>query len=293
MSNTFVLKNEELVVTFSTHGAEMISVKRGDCEYIWQGDPTYWKGKAPMLFPICGRLYGGKYTYGGTVFELPNHGFMRNSEFRMVDIADDCISFALEANAATREVYPFEFSLTVTHLLQGSCVFTQVTVQNNSATETLPATFGAHPGFNVPLDGKGSFDDYYVEFGEVCSPDEIVQTENGFLTGHRRAYPLIDGKRIPLRHSLFDIDSTFLSRVAGSVTLKSNLTDRSVTLTYPDMPYLGIWHAPRTDAPYLCIEPWCGLPAFDGITDNIATKADMFRIPPANEKSIAFSIAFE
>lgn len=55
--NTYVLKNDQLQVTFSTHGAEYISVKRGACEYIWQGDPAYWSGKAPMMFPICGRFF--------------------------------------------------------------------------------------------------------------------------------------------------------------------------------------------------------------------------------------------
>ncbi len=293
MSNTYILKNEELTAIFSAHGAELISVRRGGCEYIWQGDPTYWKGKAPMLFPICGRLYKGQYTYGGTVYELPNHGFMRNSEFLMTELCDDRICFMLEANAATRAVYPFAFRLTVTHLLQGARILTQVTIANTGKNGILPAAFGAHPGFNIPLDGNGAFEDYYLEFGEVCSPDLIEQSDAGFLTGRRRAYPLIDGKRINLRHSLFDIDSTFLSRVADSITLKSDRTERRVTLSYPDMPYLGIWHAPRTDAPYLCIEPWCGLPAFDGEVDDLAHKHDMFRILPGSEKTVAFSIAFE
>ncbi len=289
---TYVLKNAELTAAFSTMGAEVISVKRGSCEYIWQGDPTYWKGRAPMLFPICGRLYGGQYTYEGKTYEMACHGFMRNREFRMVDIGDDSITFSLESDAQTRALYPFDFRLTVTHLLQGSSLFTEVTVEN-TGDEILPAAFGAHPGFNVPLEGNGKFTDYYLEFTEPCSPDEILMTDTCFRTGRNTAYPLRDGKRLPLRHDLFLIDAVFLSRVASGVTLKSDTTERSVTVKYPDMPYIGVWHKPGTEAPYVCIEPWCGMPSYDGQTDDFSTKSDMFRIVPGGEKTVCMSMSFD
>ena len=289
--NTYVLKNDQLTATFQTLGAECVSVKRGECEYIWQGDPTYWKGKAPMLFPICGRLFGGKYSYGGRTYEMTNHGFMRNVEFALKLLGDDCIVFELESNDFTRAQFPFDFKLTVTHRLEGEKISTEVAIRNTGAT-VMPCTFGEHPGFNVPLEGEGAFEDYVLEFGEACSPDEIVMTDTCFLTGKHRAYPLADGKTLPLRHSLFNIDAIFLARVADSVTLKSKTTERSVTLSYPQMPYLGIWHAPRTDAPYVCIEPWCGLPAYDGETDDFATKPDMFRLQAGTEKTITFEIAY-
>lgn len=289
--NTYVLKNDQLTVTFSSHGAEVVSVKRGNCEYVWQGDPTYWKGKAPMMFPICGKLFGDEYTYGGKTYAMKQHGFLRNSDFDMLDLTDDRITFALRANDETRALYPFEFALTVTHVLEGDTVKTEVCVQNKGEGG-LPFTFGAHPGFNVPLDGGGAFEDYYIEFAEPCSPDEISKTDTCLQIGRHRAYPLKDGKILPLHHGLFDIDSIFFARVADRVTLRSHTTERSVTLTYPQFPYLGIWHAPRSKAPYLCIEPWCGLPSYDGETDDFATKPDMFRLQAGEEKTIVFSISY-
>ncbi len=294
MSKTYVLKNEELTAVFSERGAELTSVLRGDCEYIWQGDPAYWKGSAPMLFPICGQLANQKYTWNGMEYKMPMHGFMHRVDFHMVDIADDYICFELEANAATRAIYPFEFRLTVSHLLQGSCIFTQVTIANPDETVTLPATFGAHPGFNIPLEGKGAFSDYYLEFGEVCSPDLIEVAESGMINGRRSAYPLVDGKRISLSHRMFDNnDGVFLVQVDKSITLKSDRSNRSVTVTYPDMPYLGLWHATNSDAPYLCIEPWCGMPNVEGVSEDFATRPDMFRILPGGEKTVALSISFD
>lgn len=289
--HTYILKNEQLTVTCQTLGAEVISVKRGNCEYVWQGDPTYWKGKAPMLFPICGRLFGGKYVYEGRTYEMNQHGFMRNEEFEMVLQTEDSIVFVLRANERTLAQYPFPFVLTVTHTLRGDTVATELCVEN-TGEGIMPFTIGAHPGFFVPLGDEGAFEDYVLEFGEACSPDEIVMTDTCFLTGKRRAFPLEKGTTLPLRHSLFDIDAVFLSRVADSVTLRSDKAARSVTFSYPQMPYLGIWHAPRTDAPYICIEPWCGLAAYDGEIDDLASKPDMFRLRAGEEKRVAFAISY-
>ena len=288
----YILKNDQLTVTLSDHGAEMISAKRGDCEYVWQGDEAYWKGQAPILFPICGRLFEQTCTYEGKTYRMGTHGFARSSDFYVKKATDTEIVFGLDANDDTRAVYPFDFALEISYCLEGARLSTTATIRNTGST-VLPATFGGHPGFNVPLDGTGAFTDYYLEFGEACSPDEIMMTPTCFLTGKRQAYPLVDGNRLPLSHDLFNIDAIFLSRVANSVTLRSDKTDRAVTLRYSDMPYLGIWHAPRTDAPYLCIEPWCGLPAFDQTIEDLATKPDMFRICPHSQKSVQFSVEFQ
>lgn len=37
--------------------------------------------------------------------------------------------------------------------------------------------------------------------------------------------------------------------------LTSDKGKKSIHVNYPDMPYLGLWHWPKTDAPYICIEP--------------------------------------
>lgn len=287
----YILKNDDLTVTLSDLGAEMISVRRGTCEYVWQGDATYWKGQAPLLFPICGRLIESSYLYNEKKYELSIHGFARNSVFRVARADETEIVFVLESSEATRAVYPFDFVLNVIYRLEGARLVTEAHIRNTGNT-VMPASFGGHPGFNVPLNGEGNFEDYYLEFSEPCSPDEVEMTPACFLTGRRKPIPLTDGKILPLRHSLFDIDAIFMARMASGVTLKSAKTERSVTLHYPDMPYLGIWHKPRTDAPYICIEPWCGLPDYDGAPADIMQKSDMFRICPNAEKKVSFSVTF-
>lgn len=287
----YTLKSKNLTVSISTLGAEVVSVLcGGGCEYIWQGNAEFWTGQAPLLFPICGRLFGGKYTYGGKEYAMNIHGFARASEFSVLEADDSHIALTLTQNESTLSQYPFDFELTVSYTLDQNTLSSTVNIKNTS-DKTMPAAFGAHPGFNVPLD-NGSFEDWYIEFSEDCTPNELMLSDTCFNTGKKKAYPLVNSRIIPLRHSLFDIDAIFLDRVAPAVTLKSDRSDRYVTLRYPQMPYLGLWHTPRTEAPYVCIEPWCGLPAYDGVTENFETRNDMFHILSGKEKTITYEIIF-
>lgn len=286
----YTIRNEQITVKINSVGAEIVSVRHKDCEYIWQGDPALWKDHSPLLFPICGRLFEGHYTYAGKTYTMELHGFARHMPFACVSEAEDRLILRITATEQTRAVYPFGFELTVEYRLTGNRLLTRATIRNTGGC-VLPATFGGHPGFRVPLDG-GSFEDYYIEFGEECSPDMLILSDSCLNTGRKQGFPLRDGRILPLRHSLFDNDAIFMSRMADRVTLKSGKSDRSVTLYYPDMPYFGLWHAPRTEAPYVCLEPWCGLPAYDGVTDDMERKNDMFRIPVGSEKTVSFEITF-
>ena len=287
----YTLKNSQLTVTVSDVGAELHSVKGGDCEYIWVGNPDVWPFKAPLVFPVCGRFFEGKYTYRQKTYDINCHGFIRPSVFTVTQQTETSICLHLEASEETKKVYPFDFALDVWYVLEGNCL-TNRFVMKNPGNEVLPITVGAHPGFNVPLDGKGEFTDYYLEFANACSPDQIHCTERCLRDGKRYAFPLENGKRLSLRHDLFDNDAIFLARADSTVTLKSDKSERSVTLTYPDMPYVGVWHKPKMEAPYVCVEPWCGLPGFDGAIEDMETRSDMFRIQPSDEKAVEFSMIF-
>ena len=288
----YTLQNDTLTATVSTLGAEMCSVKRGACEYIWQGDPAYWSGKNPLLFPICGRLAKGKYTYGGREYEMQLHGFVRKLEFACLRHTDTEIELRLTDNEQTRAVYPFAFALTISYRLCGSRVELRADMENCDANP-MPATFGGHPGFRVPLDGDSDFSEWFLEFGEECDPNAIEIAPSGLQTGLRTAYPLQNRRILPLSHDLFRIDGIFLARMASSVTLRSHRCERSVTLRYPDMPYLGIWHAANTDAPFVCIEPWCGLPDFDGRVRDLTQKSELFHIPPQASQTVGFDMIFD
>ena len=81
------IKNDFLTVEIDTLGAELKSIVDKDgVERLWQGDEKYWKGKAPVLFPISGGMKDRAYTYKDRPYSIPFHGLARQSEFEVVEV---------------------------------------------------------------------------------------------------------------------------------------------------------------------------------------------------------------
>ena len=286
----YIIKNDILTVAISDLGAELMSIKKDGCEYLWQGNAAYWAGRACNLFPICGRLTNGIYTYKGETYEMMLHGFAKVSLFTVVDKSDTKITFLLKANDDTRKMYPFDFEYYVTYTLNGDTIEMKYTAKN-LGDNVMYSAFGGHPGFNVPLD-NGSFEDYYVEF-KCEKPAKKLLFNACYTTDDTEAFPLIDGKRLNLVHSLFDDDAIFITDMCKTVTLKSDKSDRSVTVKYPDMQYLGFWHKPQTDAPYVCIEPWQSVPAYYNVVDDLETKRNLYPLNKGEERSAQIDITIK
>ena len=52
-----ILENNFLRVEIDKLGAEIKSIKNKlNIEYLWQGNPEFWKRQSPILFPIVGKL---------------------------------------------------------------------------------------------------------------------------------------------------------------------------------------------------------------------------------------------
>ena len=109
-------------------------------------------------------------------------------------------------------------------------------------------------------------------------PTRVGHTPACFLSGVDTDFPLEEGRKLPLTHNMFDDDAIVLKNVADEVILKSDKGTRSVTVSYPDLPYLGLWHAPKTNAPYICIEPWTSLPSRQDVVEDFQCKCDMIRL---------------
>lgn len=289
----YSIQNDRLTVKISDAGAELASVLSTDgCEYLWQGNPEHWASHAPWMFPVCGRLYQGKYAHNGKEYALPNHGFARHSTFVVTAQKADAITFTLLANEQTKAQYPFDFSFSVTYELQKSTLKCTLTVQN-TGNEPLPFAVGAHPGFCAPINGNGAFEDCYLEFSKAHTPSKILFTENLLISGERAAYPLRDQRFIDITRDFFAKDATFLANTCGKVTLRSHKDAHAVTVSYPDFPYVGIWTKATAGADYVCIEPWCGLPGRDGGVEEISKRDDLVKLAPNAERTVSLDVLFE
>lgn len=283
----YTISNGILTAKFSSLGAELKSLVFNDIEYIWQGDKKYWTGSAPLMFPNCGRMWEGAYTYKGNTYQIALHGFLRKSELELYEHLSDTITFILKSSPETKAVYPFDFSIKITYSLNGKSLITSANVYCES--DQMYFAFGGHPAFNVPLLEGENFTDYSVEFSAPCPAKRMEFSERFLKTGN---FPLYNGENlttIPLSHDLFDFDAIFLKDTSNSATL-SNKKGLGVRIDYPDMKYLGIWHTPKTDAPFVCLEPWCGSPALDGGVSDLATSEDYFKLEKDESKTLSFTI---
>lgn len=274
----YTIENESLRVAVSTAGAELQSIygKATDTEYLWQGDAAYWDERSPVLFPICGRLTEGKYTYRANTYEMSLHGFARHADYTADEVTPHAITLTLVPTEEHARIYPFAFRFRVRYSLTGSTLRWEFLV-DNVGEDTLPFSFGAHPGFRVPLADGEDFSDYRIAFAEGSAPKQVVISPTGHPTGELLPYPLTDGA-IALSHEFFDGAGLFLADMGDTVMLRSVTGARGVRLCYTGMTHLGFWKPDHTDAPFVCIEPWHGLPTEMGVTDDFATKPYMIRL---------------
>ena len=57
----FAIENECLILKTDSLGAQMMELNsRQGSRYLWNGDPAYWTGRAPVLFPFVARMTEGK-----------------------------------------------------------------------------------------------------------------------------------------------------------------------------------------------------------------------------------------
>lgn len=274
----YTIENEKLKVQISDRGAELWSIQTKDgTEYLWQGDQKYWRDRALNLFPYIARLTQGKYTVDGQTYEMTIHGFVNYSVLEAKEQRGDRIVFQLTQNEETKKMYPFDFVYRAAYALENDRLLVRFSVENPNET-AMYFGIGGHPGFNVPLEKGLRFEDYYLQFDESANPVRVGISPTCFVDGKDREYPLLEGGSIRLSHDLFDDDAIVLTKMAKAVTLKSDKSNRAVRVEYPQMDYVGFWHMPHTDAPYICIEPWSSLPSRQDIIEDLAKQPGLIRL---------------
>ena len=284
----FHISNQFLTVSVSDRGAELMSILGSDgTEYLWQGDPAYWGDRAPNIFPYVARLTDGCYTFSGQTYRLPIHGFAPTAMYAVTEHTDTSVTFTLEDNDEFYEMYPFRFRFSIHYYLEESNLRVRLEVENRDE-KAMYFGLGGHPGINVPLEPGLKFEDYFLQF-PVGNLRRVEFTESCFITGKDDPFPL-ENHRLPLRHNMFDQDAIVLKGVPGKVTLGSDKGTKSVTLTAPELGVFGFWHWPRTDAPYICLEPWSSLPSRQDVVEDLETQPDLIRLEAGKTYETTWSL---
>ncbi len=287
----YTLENEYVKIAVNTDGGELYSLysKKTNTEYLRQGDPAYWSGRAYNLFPFIGRMMDGYFRYDGKNYPSRAHGLARYFAFTLETQTENSLTFLFTDNEKTREEYPFAFEFRTTFRLDGATLTTHYEVKNVD-TRTLICAFGGHPGINIPF-GKGVFEDYYLSFDKATDARrQLLAWGKPYMEDKAIPYPLENGTDIPLRHELFDNDAIILENTSGCVSVRSKADDRFVTMHFEDYPFIGFWQVFNPTAPYVCLEPWSALPAVDGIVVDLESKPHMTHVPAGQTASKAFTL---
>lgn len=270
--NTHSIQSDALIAEIKEQGAELVSLfsKKTKTEYIWQADPRFWNRSAPILFPIVGRLKDDKFTHSGKDYKLPKHGFVRDAPFTPTGPIDSTLGFTYEDTLKTRQVYPFPFILHVVFSLYWNVLETVYHV-TNKGHGPMYFSIGSHEAYNCPWAEDEAFEDYYLEFDEDATYNSLQIGPGGLLTKDPAYHVIENGRRLPLNYGLFENDSLVFSDVpSNKVILGSRKSISKVEIAYNDAPNLVLWT--KKDAPYICVEPWYGLPDFENSDGQIANK---------------------
>lgn len=246
------IQNQHITAQIDEVGAELKSAVCDGREYIYDGKSPYWAGSAPLMFPICSGLKDDTYYYEGKAYTLGKHGFARMSRFTVESQAADTATFLLTDSPETLAVYPFRFELRVNFSLSGREIRVTYRVTNPDTARPLYFSIGAHEAYACPE----GIEEYEVRFPH---PETLVSTQ---LEGNQLGYttvPITENSDVlPLKESYFAVDAlVFTDLKARSAVLHHRPTGREVRVDFDGFDYFLVWQKPG--APYICLEPWCGI----------------------------------
>jgi galactose mutarotase-like enzyme len=285
--DTYTIASDALRVGIRRHGAELCQLTMADgTELLWNGDPTWWSGQAPVLFPVVGALHGSRLVHQGTHHPMPRHGFARTRDFRLVRLTAHSCRLRLEDDAETRAIYPFRFRLDLDFSLDEGTLTVRHELHNPGDTE-LPASLGAHPGFRWPLLPGIPKTAHHLDFEKAESGPLPGVDANGLLTAATRPNP-VHNRQIALDDSLFTADALVFPQVQSHAVRFTAPGAPAVVMHWEGFPQLGVWSKPG--AGFLCIEPWRGHASPAGWDGEFADKPGLVKLAPGGSTQASYAI---
>ncbi len=268
-------------------GAELQSLTdRNGVQFMSSGDPAFWAGRAPLLFPIVGRLNGDNYRLDGASYELPQHGFARRLPFVLVAHDSSSATFLLTDTPGTRAAYPFPFEMEARFTIDELTIQTCITIRNVGQTR-LPASFGFHPAFAWPLAGGAARSAHRIIF-EHDEPAPLCRiTPDGYIGPMDRPTPVRD-RIIELSDDLFDDGALVWTDLKSRRLTYGAESGPALQIAFPDTDRFALWT--KRGAAFICIEPWAGMADPVDYAGQFRDKPGVFEIEPNAERSFRLDI---
>lgn len=263
------IKRGYLTVEIDEKGAQLSSINDGLNEYIWQKDPKFWSSSSPVLFPFIGVLKNGKYKYKDNEYEMKKHGFVRYETVEVTEYQENSVTFTFSSNEKTIAIYPFKFDLKIKYTIEDDNKLSINFVVKNKNSEKMLFSLGGHPGFSLNINDKNKINNYYLEFSCKEVSNRLL-LDGLFLSDISESY-LNNEKIIRLSNEIFNNDAIVLENIkSDKIFLKNDNESKYLEIGIKDFPYIAIWSVPN--APFVCVEPWCGLPDSKNHDGNLENK---------------------
>ena len=109
------IENEKVVFEATERAAEITSfiLKENGWEAMWQGNPEFWAGRNPILFPIVGSTFDKIIHLDGAEYKMGNHGLLRAAMFTLESSTENSMTFSYSSNEETKKQYPFDFKVSI------------------------------------------------------------------------------------------------------------------------------------------------------------------------------------
>ena len=265
MSEIISISSNSLTASIDTMGAQLMSLRKGESEYLWQGDSNWWPRRAPILFPIVGVLKDGEAESAEGTISLARHGLARLNQFEVVEQSASSVTLKLQSTEETRKSYPYDFELKLIFSVAGDTL-TQTYEVTNPANVVLPFTLGAHPAFNIPIPGvkTTALDQYHLLFTRSWTSYGPSITDEGLCDYTTPQRLIVDSDMLPLSWDLIDREKTITledvpdRRITLAANAEASSETHGIQIDFEGFDYLGIWSA-APGCPFVALEPWCGI----------------------------------
>ena len=214
-----------------------------------------------------------------------------HNESILTEISSKLIAVAeaypeLKANENTLKQYPFNFVLRVSHEITEEGYTTTYHVSNCDSRDMF-FCIGGHAGYLV----DNSCEDYVLKFEKPEDLDMYYTDEKSLFSDSYKLDKRITGDTYEICYKDFDVDAIVLKHPASKkVCLVKKSDGTGMEFCYDGFENLTLWTPPKLQAPFFCLEPWNGLPAYTDETGNFEDKPGAIKLEPGKEYEVSYSI---
>ena len=241
------IHNAHLKASISTLGAEMhaLTVIDSGRSIIWHGDETFWRGHSPILFPLVGSAWNGTLRHEGREYHLPKHGKNPSTRSTMWFQIGGHPSIMLptplraEGDQLTQEVNPF------------SLVPSPAAV-NNKPVGYLRFEGTPHSLLRASTQGCTEPQRVHIPWNKDAATSKALASNHHF------------NALVPLTIDTFAHEALIFDQHQVTAIHVLDAKEQRIARVVSSAPAWLVWAPTNLPSPFICCEPWYGLPDQQG-----------------------------